>query len=90
MSWLSWILAYLFDCAHPHTTWPRRHRAGFAYVACLDCGRELPYSLDRMRIVARVELWQIENWTHGKELGAPKNVHAERDISGTVLSEGMH
>jgi len=56
MSWLSWILAYLFDCAHPHTTWPRRHRAGFAYVACLDCGRELPYSLDRMRIVTRVEL----------------------------------
>src|SRR5260370_3955273 len=20
MSWLSWILAYLFDCVHPHTT----------------------------------------------------------------------
>jgi hypothetical protein len=56
MSWLSWILAYLFDCVHPHTTWPRRHRAGFAYVACLDCGRELPYSLDRMRIATRVEL----------------------------------
>jgi hypothetical protein len=55
MSWLRWILAYLFDCVHPHTTWPRRHRAGFAYVACLDCGRELPYSLDRMRIVTTVE-----------------------------------
>ena len=55
MSWLSWILAYLFDCVHPHTTWPRRHRAGFAYVACLDCGRELPYSLDSMRIVTRAE-----------------------------------
>jgi len=72
MSWLSWILAYLFDCVHPHTTWPRRHRAGFAYVACLDCGRELPYSLDRMRIVTRVELladrerddaWQ-RTWHH--------------------------
>jgi len=56
MTWLSWILAYLFDCVHPHTTWPHRHRAGFAYVACLDCGRELLYSLDRMRIVTRVEL----------------------------------
>jgi hypothetical protein len=56
MSWPSWILAYLFDCVHRHTTWPRRHRRGFAYVACLDCGRELPYSLARMRIVTRAEL----------------------------------
>jgi hypothetical protein len=56
MSWLSWILAYLFDCIHPHTTWPRRDRGGFTYVACLDCGRELPYSLDRMSILTRVEL----------------------------------
>jgi hypothetical protein len=22
MSWGNWILAYLFDCVHPHTTWP--------------------------------------------------------------------
>lgn len=56
MNWLSWILAYLFDCVHPHTTWPRHQRAGFAYVACLNCGRELPYSLERMRIVTRAEL----------------------------------
>jgi hypothetical protein len=56
MSWLKWILAYLFDCVHPHTCWPRRNRAGCAYVACLDCGKELPYSLERMRIVTREEL----------------------------------
>lgn len=56
MTWFQWILAYLFDCVHSHTTWPRRHRAGVAYVACLDCGRELPYSLDHMRIVTAVEM----------------------------------
>jgi len=56
MSWGNWILAYLFDCVHPHTTWPRRHRAGFTYVSCLDCGRELPYSLERMKIMTRKEL----------------------------------
>src|SRR3981081_4478940 len=56
MYWLKWILAYLFDCVHPHTTWPHRDRAGFAYICCLDCGRELPYSLERMRIVTRGEL----------------------------------
>ena len=62
MSWVHWILAYLFDCVHPHTTWPHRHRAGFAYVACLDCGRELPYSLDHMRIVTRVESLADREW----------------------------
>jgi hypothetical protein len=56
MRWLSWTLAYLFDCIHPHTIWPRRHQTGFNYVACLDCGRELPYSLDRMSTVTRAEL----------------------------------
>jgi hypothetical protein len=53
MNWLKWILAYLFDCVHLHTTWPHRDRTGFAYICCLDCGRELPYSLERMRIVTR-------------------------------------
>ena len=56
MSWLRWILAYLFDCVHPHTTWPHRGRAAFAYVCCLDCGRELPYSLEHMRIVTSKDL----------------------------------
>ena len=51
MRWLKWIFAYLFDCVHPHTTWPHRSPAGFAYVCCLDCGKELPYSLELMRIV---------------------------------------
>ena len=31
MSWLKWILAYLFDCVHPHTTWPHQDRAGLAW-----------------------------------------------------------
>jgi hypothetical protein len=55
MSWPKWILAYLFDCVHPHTTWPHRDRAGLAYVCCIDCGRELPYSVQQMKIVTRQE-----------------------------------
>jgi len=54
MSWLKWILAYLFDCVHPHTTWPRRNATGIVYVCCVDCGRELPYSLKYMSIITRV------------------------------------
>jgi hypothetical protein len=51
MYWLKWIFAYLFDCVHPHTTWPHRNRAGLVYVCCVDCGRELPYSLEWMSII---------------------------------------
>ena len=58
MSWLKWILAYLFDCVHSHTTWPHRDRIGLAYVCCIDCGRELPYSVQQMKIVTRQEQLQ--------------------------------
>ena len=54
MSWPKWILAYLFDCAHPHTTWPRRDATGLVYICCVDCGRELPYSLKYMSVITRV------------------------------------
>jgi len=51
MSLLRWIWAYLFDCVHSHTTWPHQNQSGLAYVCCLDCGREMPYSLEYMQIV---------------------------------------
>lgn len=53
MSLLRWIWAYLFDCVHPHTTWPHQNQFGLAYVCCLDCGREMPYSLEYMQIVVQ-------------------------------------
>jgi hypothetical protein len=86
MSWLSWILAYFFGCVHPHTTWPRRHRAGFVYVACLDCGRELPYSLDQMSVVTREQLLADREQVRMARNLALRDVHAERGISGTVLN----
>jgi len=59
MRWLKWILAYLFDCIHRHTTWPRRDRRGLDYICCLDCGKELPYSMRRMSVVSKEE--QLED-----------------------------
>jgi hypothetical protein len=65
MNWLTgisqWIWAYLFGCIHRHTTWPQRNRAGFDYVCCLDCGKDLPYSWKQMRIVTRKELLAEHN-----------------------------
>ena len=69
MSWLKWILAHLFDCVHPHTTWPHRDRSGLAYVCCIDCGRELPYSVQQMKIVTRQEQLQDVSQTVGTNIG---------------------
>jgi hypothetical protein len=87
MNWLRWILAYLFDCVHPHTTWPHRDRAGLAYVCCLDCGRELPYSLERMRVVTREELLaaakrEISQGVVPPKIGALVDVARQPFVSG--------
>lgn len=53
MKWIKWVLAYVFDCVHRRTTWPHRNSRGFDYVCCLECGKELPYSMRKMSIVAK-------------------------------------
>jgi hypothetical protein len=55
------ILDALFGCWHSHCSFPltvrnggRRNAAASltgTYVVCLDCGRELPYDWNQMRIV---------------------------------------
>jgi hypothetical protein len=51
----------LFGCWHTHYSFPQTIRAGSrrnraasltgTYVVCLNCGRELPYDWQEMRIV---------------------------------------
>ena len=53
MTLLRWVWAYLFDCVHSNTTWPHQNPFGLVYVCCLDCGREMPYSLECMQIVGK-------------------------------------
>src|ERR1700747_567771 len=87
MSWLKWILAYLFDCVHPHTTWPHRDRVGLAYVCCIDCGRELPYSVQQMKIVTRQEQLQDLTQTVGanvRPVRTSANLRFSRTRSGVV------
>jgi hypothetical protein len=68
MRWLEWILNFFFGCIHRHTTWPHRNREGFDYVCCLDCGAELPYSLQCMTIVSHEEQLQEQNGLPGRQL----------------------
>jgi hypothetical protein len=49
-------------CTHPRCTWPMRAEPGQRcsgaagvtgiYVVCLDCGQELAYSWDEMKVVS--------------------------------------
>lgn len=36
------FLRGIFGCAHARYSWPRASETG-TYVACLDCGKEMPY-----------------------------------------------
>ncbi len=47
---------FLFGCTHRRTTFPistraSRRKPASTYVACLDCGKELAYSWEEMRIL---------------------------------------
>jgi|HubBroStandDraft_6_1064221.scaffolds.fasta_scaffold36338_5 hypothetical protein len=53
MTWIKWMFAYLFDCAHLKTSWPQRGRNGLDYVCCLECGKEFSYSTRLMSIVTK-------------------------------------
>jgi hypothetical protein len=83
MRWGKWILAYLFECLHRHTTWPHCDSAGLDYICCLDCGKELPYSTRRMSIVSKEERLKDRNVEVYKEL---ENI-AYKTIAGFCREE---
>lgn len=78
MTWAKWIVAYLFDCVHRHTTWPQRGRAWVDYVCCLDCGREFPYSTRSMRIVsADLRLKDRSPYSGQTSTGLPYSINGD-------------
>jgi hypothetical protein len=59
MSWLRTIYDFFYEmffgCSHGHLTRPFTIKA-YSYKVCLDCGRQFPYSLDKMRLL---HPWEI-------------------------------
>ena len=58
---LSRVVNAFFGCWHQHYSFPitikkgKRSRAAFPtgmYVVCLDCGKELPYDWQQMKVVS--------------------------------------
>jgi hypothetical protein len=80
MKWIKWIVAYVFDCVHRHTTWPHCDRRGLDYVCCLDCGRELPYSTRRMSVLTKKE--QLEDRTFGRGESSSRDSRVVSAFSG--------
>lgn len=39
----------LFGCQHKHVTWPQK-RAPHTYIVCLDCGKEMLYDWQQMKV----------------------------------------
>jgi len=55
-------MRFLFGCRHKNTSFPvtlrsfgKRTGAAETYTVCFDCGKELPYSWDEMRIIKKTE-----------------------------------
>ncbi len=54
-------IKFLFGCWHKNTTFPftpkkSQHQSAAVkdtYVVCLDCGHELPYSWEHMKVLPR-------------------------------------
>ncbi len=59
MSWMQAVYGFFceifFGCSHGHLTRPFTLRA-HSYKVCLDCGKQFPYSLEKMRLLHSWEL----------------------------------
>jgi hypothetical protein len=86
MTWIKWILAYLFDCVHPNTSWPQRGRSGLDYVCCLDCGRELPYSTRLMSVVSEEEQLADQSQYGWAQVGNVRFVPSNAKLSMNALA----
>lgn len=78
MTWIKWMLAYLFDCAHLKTCWPQRGRNGLDHVCCIECGKEFPYSTRLMSIVSKEEQLKDRGQYSWAELGNIRSVPMAR------------
>ncbi len=62
MSWLSALCDFFYEmffgCSHGHLSRPFTLQAS-SYKVCLDCGRQMPYSLDEMRLLRRGEMAKL-------------------------------
>ncbi|MHB8302547.1 MAG: hypothetical protein ACYDC6_06905 [Acidobacteriaceae bacterium] len=63
MTWLQSIYNFFYEiffgCSHGHLTRPFTLRA-HSYKVCLDCGKQFPYSLEKMRLLHTWEIVRVQ------------------------------
>lgn len=50
MRFLDWLFSEVFGCLHTRTTFPQGNIKAL-HVTCLECGKELAYDWEEMRVV---------------------------------------
>lgn len=91
MSWMQAIYGFFceifFGCSHGHLTRPFTLRA-HSYKVCLDCGKQFPYSLEKMRLLHSWEIAKLQPVAEVTEL-IPVPVAASRlqeDYRGKAIA----
>lgn len=76
MQWIQTIMEFIFDlffgCRHNHLTRPFTLQS-HSYKICLDCGQEMPYSLEHMRLLRP---WEIRREPKEQPADIPATVPA--------------
>ena len=64
LQWIQMGIEFVFDlffgCRHAHLTRPFTMES-HSYKICLDCGHEMPYSLEAMRLLHPWEIMRANN-----------------------------
>jgi hypothetical protein len=91
MQWLKLALAFmvdlLFGCRHAHLSRPFTIEER-SYKICLDCGQEMPYSVEAMRLLRPWEVLRSERARRTATLPAP--AHAGLDAGLQTVPAGKH
>lgn len=89
MAWLQSIYNFFYEiffgCSHGHLTRPFTLRA-HSYKVCLDCGKQFPYSLEKMRLLHAWELAKAEPTQVTELIPAPATAHLQEDYRTKAIA----
>jgi len=87
VSWLQAIYEFFYEiffgCSHGNLTRPFTLQA-HSYKVCLDCGKQMPYSVEKMRLL---HAWELSKQHPLTELvPSPVAAHMREDYSAKAIA----
>lgn len=87
MGWISYLLGFIYDvlfgCRHSRQTRPFTLEQQ-TYKVCLDCGRQIYYSPERMTPLSAREVRRMKTAEGGALSVVPSSVHAASLVTGST------